>query len=66
MYLHILSKTFELLQMYLFYCILTQLSVKQNPVIPNRNSSAKHYIIYIMSANCIYYIVHIFEKHVEM
>ena len=64
MYLHILSKTFEL--MYLFYCILLQLLVKQNPVIPNRNSGAKHYTIYIMSENCIYYIIHIFEKHVEM
>ena len=39
--------------------------VKQNPVIPNRNSGAKHYIIYIMSANCfvILSIAHVFEKH---
>ena len=66
MYLHILSKRFELLQMYLFYCILLQLPVKQNPVIPNRNSGAKPCIIYIMSENCIYYIIHVFEKHVEI
>ena len=48
--------------MYPLYFILVQLTVKQNPVIPNRNSGAKHYTIYIMSANCIYYIVHVFEK----
>ena len=66
MYLHILSKMFELLQMYLFYCVLLQLPVKQNPVIPNRNSGAKQYNIYIMSDNCIYYIIHVFEKHAEM
>ena len=52
--------------MYLFYCIPLQLPVKQNPVIPNRNSGAKQYNIYIMSDNCIYYIIHVFEKHAEM
>ena len=52
--------------MYLYYWILLQLSVKQNSVIPNNTSGAKHYTIYIMSANCIYYIVHVFEKHEKM
>ena len=32
--------------------------VEQNPVIPNINSGAKHYIIYITSENCIYYIIY--------
>ena len=63
MYLHMLLMMFELLEMYLFYCISLQLPVKQNPVIPNRNSGAKQYNIYIMSDNCIYYIICIFEKH---
>ena len=62
MYLHILSKMFELLQMYLFCCVLVQLLVKQNSVIQNRNSGAKQYNIYIMSDNCIYYIIHVSEK----
>ena len=44
--------------MNIFYCVKLQLSVEQNPVIPNINSGAKHYIIYIMSANCIYYIIY--------
>ena len=44
--------------MYLLYCVYLQLKVEQNPVIPNINSSAKHYIIYITSANCIYYIIY--------
>ena len=62
MYLHMLLTTFELL----FYCVSLQLPVKQNPVIPNRNSGAKQYNIYIMSDNCIYHIIYVFEKHVKM
>ena len=57
MNLNILLKRFEVLYMYLFYCAYLQLKVKQNPVIPNINSGATHYIIYITSANCIYYII---------
>ena len=63
---HILPIMFEILHMYLYYWILLQLSVKQNSVIPNNTSGAKHFTIYIMSANCIYYIVHVFEKHEKM
>ena len=44
--------------MHIFYCVKLQLLVEQNPVIPNINSSAKRYITYIMSANCIYYIIY--------
>ena len=51
--------------MCIFYCENLQLLVEQNAVIPNINSGAKRYITYIMSENCVYYIVHIFEKHVE-
>ena len=50
--------------MHIFYCVKLQLLVEQNPVIPNINSGAKHYTIYIMSAKIVFviYIVHIFEK----
>ena len=60
--IRVIPRQFELLQMYLFYCVLLQLPVKQTPVILNRNSGAKQFNIYIMSDNCIYYIIHIFEK----
>ena len=49
-----LVKRFQVLQMYLRYYI----KVEQNPVIPNINSSATHYSIYITSANYIYYIIY--------
>ena len=44
--------------MHILYCVKLQLLVEQNPVIPNINGGAKHYITYIMSANCIHSIIY--------
>ena len=65
MYLKILLWRFELLQMYLFYCVTLQKPVEQNPVIPNINSGATHYIIYSISAKLylLYYLLYTNLKH---
>ena len=73
MYLQILLWRFEALQMYLFYCVIVQIIVEQNPVIPKINSGATYYTIYSNTCKIvfillfiiyIYYILYTYLKNI--
>ena len=67
MYLHILLRGFKYYNRIYFIVSMTKM-VKQNPVIPNIHSGA-NIIIYTLRVQIVFiilFIVHTFEKHVEM
>ena len=72
MYLQIILWKFEALQMYVFYSVILQIFVEQNPVIPKINSGATYYTIYsnmckivfiLLFIIYIYYILYTYLKN---
>ena len=66
MYLKILLWRFEVLQMYLFYCVILQIISRAKSCDPqHKNSGATYYIIYSISVELylLYYLLYTKLKH---